>query len=92
MRCPKCHLVFEGEPGQTLDSLAAECGKGHHMDTERGCPDDIGHYMEATTRLRAQLAVIKADLAYLKQVYEGNVAYPQNGPLASAVRRLTDHV
>jgi hypothetical protein len=39
LRCPECHLAFEGEPGQTLESLAAECGMGHHADTDDGCPD-----------------------------------------------------
>lgn len=40
LRCPKCHLAFEGQEGQTEATLAAECGTGHHADTDDGCPID----------------------------------------------------
>jgi hypothetical protein len=43
-------------------------------------------------QLKRERVTILNDLDYLKSVFEGNVAYPQNGPLASAVRRLTAHV
>jgi hypothetical protein len=38
MRCPKCYLSMEVGPGETPESLAAECGIGHHTDTIDGCP------------------------------------------------------
>ena len=36
-----CHLAIPVEPGETEESLAAECGTGHHADTEDGCPEDL---------------------------------------------------
>ncbi len=38
MRCRRCHLVFEVGTDETDESLARECGVGHHTDTAEGCP------------------------------------------------------
>lgn len=38
MRCPKCHIALEVGVGTTPDELEAECGAGHHIDTDEGCP------------------------------------------------------
>jgi hypothetical protein len=39
LRCPKCYLAFEVDADETPESLAAECGIGHHTDTDEGCPE-----------------------------------------------------
>jgi hypothetical protein len=55
----------------------------------------IGHItvpLELLEECGQTLTQLDEDLKYLKDVFEGNPAYPQNGPLASAIRRLTAHL
>ena len=37
------------------------------------------------------MASLTEDIEYLVSTFEGNPAYPQNGPLASAIRRLVQN-
>lgn len=44
IRCPKCHMAYVVPLSETPESLAAECGIGHHTDTIDGCPEDVKCY------------------------------------------------